>query len=70
MLFRSEEKVEIIGELKKNSELVERENNKLFNQDELFKKQNDVEKENNQLVQHVDLKWYKKIWNKIKNIFK
>lgn len=69
-----EEKTEIIGELKKNSELVEQEKNKPFNQDELFKKQNDkindIQNENTQLVQNVYSKWYRKVWNIIKSLFK
>lgn len=66
-----EEKAEIEAELKKNSELVEKERNTLFNQEELFKKQNDnIKEKEEQLVHYEKLKWYKKIWNKIRNIFK
>jgi hypothetical protein len=68
-----DEKAEIIQDLKKNSELIEEEKNKSFNPDELFKRKKDevedLQNDNTQLVQYVELKWYKKIWNKIKNIF-
>lgn len=68
------EKEEIINDLKENSKLVEAEKNAKYNPDELFKKQRDeikqFENETTQLVQYVELKWYKKIWDRIKNIFK
>ena len=67
------EKEEILNDLKENSKLVEQEKNEKYNPDDLFKKQYNelqkVENDNTQLVQYVELKWYKKIWNIIKNIF-
>lgn len=67
------EREEIINDLKENSKLVEQEKNESYNPDELFKNQykelKQCEDNNTQLIQYVELKWYKKIWNKIKNIF-